>query len=77
LKEICPSYDDSILRNDYYRIEKALRYAIASEGQSFLPKKGTDESIKDQYDVRGFFLTMNADNIKTAIEQRFQTITNY
>ena len=35
LKKYCPTYDNSINLNDNYRIEKALKYAIASDGKFF------------------------------------------
>ena len=35
LKSVCPTYDQSVTRNDEYRLHKAFVYAICSDGTTF------------------------------------------
>jgi len=71
LQEICPHYDNSIPPTDVYRIEKALKYAIASNGQTFLWTDHLEEKLKEIYDVRGFFLTTAQEKLKPLIDERY------
>ena len=68
---MCPSYDDSISKNDFYRLEKAFRYAIISNGSTFGSKDDNiSPALKDRYDLRSFFFVMDSVNIKEIIERR-------
>ena len=67
---MCPSYDDSISKNDFYRLEKAFRYAIVSNGTIFGPRVDNKPALKDIYDLRSFFFVMDSANIKEIIEAR-------
>lgn len=71
LISLCPTASNFVPFNDYYRLEKALKYAIISNGDFF---KARDESknpkIKEIYDFRGIFLTKNALDIYSDIHKR-------
>jgi len=77
LQEICPHYDNSIPPSDLYRLEKALKYAIASDGKTFLWTDQTEEKLKEIFDVRGFFLTTAQEKLKPIIDERcYQMVLN-
>lgn len=45
LKQVCPTYDGSVTKNDLYRLQKALSYAIASEGMTFKRERTEYQSL--------------------------------
>ena len=64
LKEACSAYDFSLGKNDFYRLEKALAYALASGGKHFSRQRTeatqplSAEFVRaDDQDARCFFLT--------------------
>ena len=71
IKELCPAYDNSIDLKDFYRLEKALKYVIASDGKTCTWTDLDEEKISTMFDVRGFFLTMDQHDLKTAIDKRY------
>jgi len=50
-------------------LEKALKYAIASNGKSFMGEN-TQEKLKEKFDIRGFFLNMDQQKIKEKLDLR-------
>lgn len=57
--------------NDFYRLEKALKYAIASNGEFFCARdEGDQGKLKEIYDVRGIFLTKTEMDIYKDIHKR-------
>lgn len=74
LKEKCPSYDNSIPRNQIAKLETAFRYAIASNGETFTWRTAPEEKLKEIFDVRGFVLTIDPKNSKQAIADRYRDI---
>ncbi|CAD8068228.1 unnamed protein product [Paramecium sonneborni] len=71
LKSYFTSYDDSINISDRYRIQKALRFAILTNGQSITsPFNEQDPRLSDEMDIRGFFITEPQINISKKIYSR-------
>ena len=74
LKEKCPSYDDSITRNQFTKLETAFRYAVASDGATFTWRTASEEKLKEIFDVRGYVITMDPKNYNQAIADRYRDI---
>lgn len=56
-KKFIVKYDDDLPKNDFYRLEKALKYAIASKGEFYKARIDEDAiNLREIYDIRGFFL---------------------
>lgn len=70
LKKACPSYDFSVTRNDYYRLQKALTFALVTEGKSFKRSSQEESIIRQNYDVRGFFLHQNIRELNQIYQRR-------
>ncbi|CAD8155175.1 unnamed protein product [Paramecium pentaurelia] len=71
LKQYFLNYDDSINISDRYRIQKALRFALLTNGQSITsPFNEEDPRLCDELDIRGFFLTEPQENISKKIYAR-------
>lgn len=70
IRELCPDYDDSIDPNDYYRLEKGLRYAIASNGAFYSHRKDNVQQMNEVYDIRSFVLVTDPISMKHTIEKR-------
>eukprot|EP01017_Pseudomicrothorax_dubius_P020300 TRINITY_DN22191_c0_g1_i2.p1 TRINITY_DN22191_c0_g1~~TRINITY_DN22191_c0_g1_i2.p1 ORF type:complete len:110 (-),score=18.84 TRINITY_DN22191_c0_g1_i2:95-424(-) len=68
---MCPSYDYSVTKNDFYRLEKALAYAFATEGKTFKRDTGQDQlSLSQKFDVRMFFCVRDVFELKNLIQKR-------
>ena len=48
---MCPSYDFSLSKNDYYRMGKAMTYAIATQGRDFRLSENS-KNKKDESEYR-------------------------
>ncbi|CAK73884.1 unnamed protein product (macronuclear) [Paramecium tetraurelia] len=71
LKEHFKNYDDSINSSDRYRIQKALRFALLTKGESITsPFNQDDPRLCDEMDIRGFFFTEPQENISKKIYAR-------
>jgi len=71
LIKLCPNAVNYVPHNDYYRLEKALKYAIASNGEFFRARDESNvEKMQEMYDVRGIFLTKNEMEIYQDIHKR-------
>lgn len=65
------NYENDLPQNDIYRINKALKYAIASNGETYKPRK--DENAKplnEEFDLRCFFLTKQRKGIIQDLHKR-------
>ncbi|CAK93326.1 unnamed protein product (macronuclear) [Paramecium tetraurelia] len=71
LKQYFKNYDNSISISDRYRIQKALRFALLTNGESITtPFNEEDPRLCDQFDVRGIFLNEPQENISKKIYTR-------
>lgn len=53
---MCPAYDYSLESSDKYRMLKALKYILLTNGERFTNPSQQGKRLIDEYDVRGIFL---------------------
>lgn len=72
LLKLCPMAVNFVPKNDFYRLEKAMKYAIASNGEFFKARNNetNNHRLQEVYDVRGFFLTKNILDLYADIQTR-------
>lgn len=71
LISLCPKAQNFVANNDFYRLEKALKYAIASNGEFFSARdEGDQGKLREIYDIRGIFLTKYEMDIYKDIHKR-------
>lgn len=75
LKSMVLFYDNDILPHDFYRLEKAIKYAIVSKGEYYKSKYDENmKNLRELYDIRGFFLFKNRKDLIDDIQRRCDLI---
>ncbi|CAD8113713.1 unnamed protein product [Paramecium sonneborni] len=71
LKSLCKKYNGQFIITDKYRMIKAIRNALLTNGETFQSTFNINEpKLSEIFDVRGFFLSESQENICKKIYKR-------